>query len=195
MRNPKNRRRTEMRRYQSLSIWIILFTIAACVATQKKVNEYWVYEKESVQFKEPSGVWSKRNLDASKRFGNFCRFDHKREKAKIWVRVRYIKAKTERKVTLEDLENSGERWINAMAKKYHWKELKIISKGQTKINEEESSWQEYEFKMNNKYYIEKIYKTYLNRKSYQFRLSSSNEAYKDLVIEFDNWVETIKFIR
>ena len=172
------------------------FFLWACVATQtKKVNEYWVYENEKVQFKEPGGVWAKRNLDASTTFGNFCRFNHKRENAQIWVRVRATKLKKDRKVTSEDLESSGERWINAMAKKYYWKDLKINSKGWTKINGEESSWQEYEFKMNNKYYIEKIYRTYLNQKAYQFRLSGSKEAYKELVIEFDNWVETIKFIR
>ena len=185
-----------MKRFGALIAVIMLasLVLVACVATQpKKVGDYLVYENKKVQFKQLSGEWQKTDPGGAQEFGNFCVLRNKKNPARIWVRARDVKKGTS--ISKEELSKGANGWINAMAKKYKYKDFERVSDGWTNINGEESYWSEYKFNIGKKDYHEKIYRVYLNQYIYQFRLISSEEAYNGLIPEFEEWVKTIKFIR
>lgn len=174
----------------NILLFLTSLILVACVSTQpRKTGEYLVYENYNFQFKD-LGNWIKTDPGGARKFGNIYVYRNKNKPATVWIRA--LKFEEEPKYALDE---SADRWINAMAQKYNWKDLKYMSDGWTNIDGEKSYWKEYEFFNKNKEVVEKIYRVYLNKIGYQFRLTCGKEAFDELVPEFDDWITKIKFLK
>lgn len=158
-----------------------------------KNNNYLVFKDKNIQFKKPDGGWYKNNETEAEKFGNFCIFQNLNNKSIIWARAFKLDKKID--FDLEHIKNKTNEWINGMAKKYSYKDLKTLSQGTIKIDGEPSYFQEYTFTRNDIKLIEKIYRVNFNQYNYQFRLSSDQKSFPELKKGFDEWINTIKFIR
>jgi len=161
--------------------------VVSCVASQpNKVGDLFVFEKFDIQFPEMGGSWHAKSLDPQQRFGNFMRFDNQSKKAQVWVR--------ERGIPKAEVDEAANVWVNGMAKKYHWNDLKTQDEGWTELNGEKTFWKQYRFRSNNTMLSEKIYRVYYKTHAYQFRLHCREKDFPELVQEFDGWVKMIKFL-
>ena len=165
---------------------IDIFLVGCAVTEYKKIDNTIVYEKYKIQFKELHRNWVE--LDSG-RFNIHC-FGNRKYGSTIWIKADRLK-----KGLTITLEESANRWINAMAEKYGWRNVEKVADGRARIDGEGSYWQEFNLVSRGADCNEKIYRVYLNQFLYQFRLRSKTGHFDDAVKEFEWWVKTIKFLR
>ena len=175
-----------------------VFFLWACVATQtKKVGDHFVFEKEKIKYKEMGGNWKHVNperIDREAKKWVFAAFQNKKKFDVVWIRQsipKYTKS-------TEDLVEKSQKWVNGYVEYYSFKNHKMLSEGWSEIDGIKSYWREFSHKWvdGNTTVREKSYWVYIDTPMfYQFRLMADSATYPELVIELDEWIKTIKFIR
>ena len=178
----------------------MIFTISFCLvfggnidlsfANNDKVDGNVVYTDLRFQFKDLKYNWKEWNP------GKFNLHSFvKNNGSRIWIKA--IKTEKIPGFSEEKLKKRFDKWINAMTKKYNWKNLEKEYVGSSEIDGNVCICQIYKFKRKGSFKKEKVCLVLVNKIVYQFRLSTLelvyNDPLDDTVKEFDNWLNTIKF--
>jgi len=176
-----------------VSTLILVLPFISCVAPETK-KEYVSKpkiiknEKYNLQFSKLGNNWKRAVA------GKFNIYAYKNNSVKAFIWIKATKFKKEPENTIQE---SAVSWINRMAEKYKWKNTKKIAENNTKIDNVDTYWQHFTYTGKKGGTIhEKIYRAYLNKIRYQFRLTCVGDStYENIEPKFDDWIKTISFIR
>ncbi len=169
-----------------LQLFILCIILTILNTTNSVAGDKIQFDRQKISFEKLSNDW--KTIDG----GSSAFFHAKRNPpvAKLWVRVSEIEPKDTR-----TQEESAMSWLKIMESNYPWNNLKIIEDGWASLDGTKAYWLIEEHKWQGKTPIkQKIYRIHINGNGYLLQFLTKSENFDKVVDDFDNWVQTIKFL-